>query len=155
MVVLVVGPGRWARFHNDDGALGLVMKFLSRKREEEVVVEPEWEVLGRREYSAPRFWRKLVKYGVRLGRKTVTLALVLFHCLRDGDTPAWAKGVIMGSLGYLILPVDAVPDLVPVAGFGDDWAALVAALGMVAMYVKDEHKQRAAEQTARLLGEEK
>lgn len=104
-------------------------------------------------YSGPRLWAKLRRYGAVLGRKAVLTALTLFHCLRDADTPAWAKGVIVGALGYLILPADLVPDLIPGAGFGDDWAALVAALGTVATYVKDAHKARAGLQTARLFGD--
>lgn len=103
-------------------------------------------------YSAPNLRRKLSRCARVAGRKTVVAAITLYHCLRDKDTPAWAKGVIVGALGYLILPADLVPDLIPGAGFGDDWAALVAALGTVAAYVKDEHKIRAAAQAERFFG---
>jgi uncharacterized membrane protein YkvA (DUF1232 family) len=103
-------------------------------------------------YSAPRLWRKLARCARIAGRKTVLTAITLYHCLRDPDTPAWAKGVIVGALGYLVLPVDMVPDIIPGAGYGDDWAALVAALGTVAAYVKDEHKLRAAVQAEKIFG---
>lgn len=103
-------------------------------------------------YSAPRFWKKLSRYALVAGRKTVLTSLTLYHCLLDKDTPAWAKGVIVGALGYLVLPVDLVPDIIPGAGYGDDWAALVAALGTVATYVKDVHKLKAAVQTEKLFG---
>lgn len=78
--------------------------------------------------------------------------LTLFFCLQDSDTPRWARGVIVGALGYLILPMDLIPDLIPGMGYTDDWAALVAALGVVSAYVKDEHKTRARDQLARLFG---
>jgi len=107
---------------------------------------------ARHEYSAPRLWRKLARCARIAGRKTVLTAITLYHCLRDPDTPAWAKGVIVGALGYLVLPADMVPDLIPGAGYGDDWAALVAALTAVAAYVKDEHKLRAAVQAEKLFG---
>ncbi len=103
-------------------------------------------------YSAPNLWRKISRYALVAGRKTVVTAITLYHCLRDSDTPAWAKGVIVGALGYLILPVDMVPDLIPGAGYGDDWAALVTALGTVAAYVKDEHKLRASVQAEKIFG---
>jgi len=103
-------------------------------------------------YSSRRLWEKLCRYATVLGRKTVLTSITLYHCLRDPDTPTWAKGVIVGALGYLILPADLVPDLIPGAGYGDDWAALVAALGTVATYVKDIHKIRATAQTERLFG---
>ena len=103
-------------------------------------------------YSAPRLWRVLSKAALTAGRKTLITALTLFYCLQDRDTPAWAKGVIVGALGYLVLPADLIPDLIPGVGYGDDWGALVAALGTVAAYIKDEHKSKALAQVARLLG---
>jgi uncharacterized membrane protein YkvA (DUF1232 family) len=103
-------------------------------------------------YSAPRFWNKLKKAALTTGRKLLLTALTLFYCLKDKDTPTWAKGVIIGALGYLVLPADAIPDIIPGIGYSDDWGALVAALGTVAAYIKDEHKAKAAEQMARLLG---
>jgi uncharacterized membrane protein YkvA (DUF1232 family) len=103
-------------------------------------------------YSAPRLWEKISRYALVAGRKTVLTAITLYHCLRDSDTPAWAKGVIMGALGYLVLPADMVPDIIPGAGYGDDWAALVTALATVATYVKDIHKVKAAAQTEKIFG---
>ncbi len=103
-------------------------------------------------YSAPRLWRTLCKAARSAGRKTLLTALTLFYCLQDRDTPTWAKGVIIGALGYLVLPLDLIPDILPGAGFGDDWGALVAALGTVAAYIKDEHKAKATAQVGRLFG---
>jgi len=103
-------------------------------------------------YSAPRLWRTLVRAAATAGRKTLLAALTLFYCLQDRDTPTWAKGVIVGALGYLVLPTDLIPDIIPGAGFTDDWGAIVAALGTVAAYIKDEHKSKAAAQVERLLG---
>jgi len=79
-------------------------------------------------------------------------SLTLFYCLKDHDTPTWAKGVIVGALGYLILPMDLIPDILPGVGYGDDWGAIVAALATVAAYIKDEHKAKAQTQTERLFG---
>ena len=62
-------------------------------------------------YSAPALWRTLGRVAVVAGRQTLTAALVLFYCLKDRDTPAWARGIIVGALGYLVLPLDMVPDM--------------------------------------------
>jgi uncharacterized membrane protein YkvA (DUF1232 family) len=96
-------------------------------------------------------WRTLRRVAAATGRHALTAALVLFYCLKDHDTPAWARGVIVGALGYLILPLDMVPDMIPGAGYGDDWGAIVVALSTVAAYIKDEHKARARVQVERLL----
>ncbi len=103
-------------------------------------------------YSAPRLWRTARKATARIGRKTLLAALTLFYCLQDRDTPKWAKGVIVGALGYMILPADLIPDIIPGVGYGDDWGAIVAALGTVAAYIKDEHKLKAEAQVERLFG---
>lgn len=103
-------------------------------------------------YSGPQLWNTLRKVAAVAGRKTLMSALILFYCLKDKDTPAWAKGVIVGALGYLILPLDLIPDIIPGAGYGDDWGAIVAALAAVAAYIKDEHKAKALAQVERFFG---
>lgn len=103
-------------------------------------------------YSGPRLWLTLKRVALVAGRKTLLSSLILFYCLKDRDTPTWAKGVIVGALGYLILPADLIPDILPGAGYGDDWGAIVAALGTVAAYIKDEHKAKARAQVDRIFG---
>lgn len=105
-------------------------------------------------YSGPNLWKTLKKAGLSAGRKSLLTALILFYCLQDKDTPTWAKGVIVGALGYLILPTDLIPDVIPGIGYTDDWGALVAALGTVTAYIKDEHKTKAQAQVARLFGQD-
>ena len=97
-------------------------------------------------------WQTLRKVAASAGRNLLLSALLLFYCLKDRDTPTWAKGVIVGALGYLILPADLIPDIIPGAGYGDDWGAIVAALVTVAAYIKDEHKAKANAQVERLFG---
>ncbi len=92
-----------------------------------------WEVAGR-----------LVKKG---GSKVLVGALTLYYCLRDGETPAWAKSVIVGALGYLILPIDLVPDAIIGAGFADDWSVILGAMASVMAHIKEDHR-RAARQMA-------
>lgn len=60
--------------------------------------------------------------------------------------------MIYGALAYFVLPVDAVPDAIPVAGFTDDLGALAAALGTVSMYVTNEVKKMASEKMKEWFG---
>lgn len=102
--------------------------------------------------SSASFWRKLRGMLMVAGNKILFSALVLFNCLKDHDTPAWARGVIVGALGYLILPTDLIPDMLPGVGYGDDWSTIVVALGTVAAYIKESHKLRAKDQLSALFG---
>lgn len=94
-------------------------------------------------FSESEFWKKLKKIATKVGVKGVYYALVLFYTLTDPDTPKKYKAVIAGALGYLILPVDLIPDFIPFAGLADDWAALVAAVAFVATSITPEIKARA------------
>jgi uncharacterized membrane protein YkvA (DUF1232 family) len=60
-------------------------------------------------------------------------------------TPVGAKSIIVGALGYFISPVDAIPDIIPVAGYTDDLGVLTMAFATVAMHVKDVHGDMAKE----------
>ncbi|NJK64408.1 MAG: DUF1232 domain-containing protein [Synechococcaceae cyanobacterium SM2_3_1] len=99
-----------------------------------------------KEYNESSFWKKLKAYAVNAGKDVIEKALTLYYCLIDRDTPAWAKAIIVGALGYFIVPTDAIPDLMPVAGYSDDLGALASALAMVAVHIKPEHKEKAKEQ---------
>ncbi len=97
------------------------------------------------EFDDGSFWDKVRHFALKAGREVIEKALWLYYAARQPQTPAWARTVIYGALAYFVLPVDAVPDAIPVAGFTDDLGALAAALGTVAMYVTDEVKTMAAE----------
>jgi len=49
----------------------------------------------------------------------------------------------MGALGYLIAPLDFVPDLTPVLGYSDDLMAITFAFLKVQGYIDDEVKDEA------------
>lgn len=105
-------------------------------------------------YSEKGFWDKLFKYAMKIGRSLVEEALVLFYSLQDADMPPWAKASIIGALGYLISPIDLIPDVIPVVGYSDDAGVIAAVLLLIKNYVKDEHRERARAKIAEFFGEE-
>lgn len=95
------------------------------------------------EYSESSFWNKVKKYSQKAGREVIEKALILYYCFKDPETPSWAKSVILATLGYFILPADSIPDLTPLVGYGDDLGALAAAIGIVGLHIKKEHRDKA------------
>ncbi len=95
------------------------------------------------EYTPRRFWQKLGPLAQSAGRTTLEKALYLYYAVQDEHTPKWAKRVIYGALGYLILPLDAIPDLAPLIGYTDDLSVMAAALATVAFYITPEVKEQA------------
>jgi uncharacterized membrane protein YkvA (DUF1232 family) len=97
-------------------------------------------------FSDSRFWDTVRRIAKRAGSEVIEEAITLYHCLRDPDTPAWARATIAGALGYFILPTDLIPDFIPVVGFTDDLGVFVAASACVAIHIKPEHRERAQRQ---------
>ena len=97
-------------------------------------------------FSDSRFWDTVRRFATHAGREVIEEAITLYHCLRDPDTPRWARVTIAAALGYFILPTDVIPDFIPVVGFTDDLGAFIAASACVAIHIKPEHRERAQRQ---------
>lgn len=94
-------------------------------------------------YSEEGFWDKLKNYAVKAGGKVIYSALKLYYAAQRKETPVWAKSTIYGALGYFILPIDLIPDALPVVGFTEDAGLLVAALLVVSSHINNEIKEQA------------
>ena len=99
----------------------------------------------RKYFSDDQFWGKLNKLARKAGIKIVYAALLLYYVLRNPATPRADRTKIIGALGYLILPTDLIPALLPVVGYTDDLAALMWALYSVARNITPEVKIMARE----------
>lgn len=94
-------------------------------------------------FSKKSFLEKVSRVAKRAGSKLVYAALILYYMLETDSISMKDKAIIIGALGYLISPIDMVPDAIPIAGLGDDLAVLVYVLGLVWSNVSDEVKEKA------------
>lgn len=69
--------------------------------------------------------------------------LAAWYCARDPETPARVKLILISAVAYFVLPIDAMPDLIPLLGFTDDAAVIAAAIATVASAIKPDHKDKA------------
>lgn len=118
----------------------------------------EQEVLNRmknaeKNFSDDKFWDKLKKYGKKAGSSVVYAVLLLYFTLQKPEVPAKTKAIIIGALGYFILPFDLIPDVALGVGFTDDLGALGIALLQVAMYIDDDIKLKAKVKLADWFGD--
>jgi len=102
-------------------------------------------------YNDNDFWGKLRHVATVVGAKILYPALQLYYLLQSDTVPVKAKTLIIGALGYLILPVDLMPDFIPALGFTDDLTALLLALRTLNHHITPEIKQKAKQQTENLL----
>ena len=91
------------------------------------------------------FWEKLRQFARTAGRSVVEKALWLYFATQSPTCPKWAKTTAYGALAYFVLPVDAVPDILPGVGYVDDLGALAAAVSIIASQITPEVKAKAAE----------
>lgn len=96
-------------------------------------------------FSDEKFWGKLKRFAKKAGSSVVYAVLLLYFTLQKPEVPKKAKAIIIGALGYFILPADLIPDAVLGLGFTDDLGALGIALFQVAMYIDEDIKHKAKE----------
>jgi uncharacterized membrane protein YkvA (DUF1232 family) len=79
----------------------------------------------------------------RAGRLVARPALECLEMLLDADTPTPVKMTVLAALTYLLLPIDLIPDFIPVLGFKDDLVALTALLGICGRHRTEAIRTRA------------
>ncbi len=105
-----------------------------------------------RAFSESKLTRKITSGAKQIGVQSVYMALLLLFAYKRKDTPSWAKKVVLGALGYLIAPLDLLPDLSPFVGYTDDLGILSFGLVTIAAYVDEEVRGKARGQLQRWFG---
>ena len=85
----------------------------------------------------------LKKVLLKAGRAIAQPALEAFEIIMDNSTPYQVRVSMIAALSYLIMPLDLVPDLIPVAGFSDDLVALTAVISLWSNHITPEIRLRA------------
>jgi len=115
---------------------------------------PEEIEVYSKHFSESDFWKKIKKHSRKLGAKTVYYALVLYYAWGSGTLSNKEKAIILGALGYLILPTDLIPDFIPFTGFSDDLVALTLAVVKVMKNITPEVKTLAEQKVREIFGED-
>ena len=105
-------------------------------------------------FSQSGFVETISRVAKRAGAKFVYTALVLFYTLQSDKVSIKDKAIIIGALGYLITPLDVLPDAIPIAGLSDDLAVLIYVLHKVWGDVSEEVKQKAHDKLSRWFDED-
>ena len=82
-------------------------------------------------FTNSEFLEKISRIAKRAGAKLVYASLILYYTLQSDKVSVKDKAIIIGALGYLISPLDVIPDAIPIAGLGDDLAVLIYVLNKV------------------------
>ena len=97
-------------------------------------------------FSQSDFVEKISRIAKRAGAKLVYAALILYYTLQSDKVSTANKALIIGALGYMISPLEVIPDAIPIVGLTDDLAVLLYVLkkvwGDVAPEIQEKAKQR-------------
>ena len=104
-------------------------------------------------FSESELWNKVTKIGKSIGATLMYPVLLLFNLLKSSETDLKEKTMIIGALGYFILPVDLLPDAIAGVGFTDDIAALSAIISALASCVTLEIQEQSKQKCHDLLGD--
>ena len=92
----------------------------------------------------------ILKILIRAGRSIAKPALEVLEMAIDPLTPTNVRISLITSLAYLIMPLDLLPDFMPVIGFSDDFVALTAVLSIWSKYMTPAIRIRAEEKLNKL-----
>ena len=87
------------------------------------------------------FWRKLGRVAAQI--PFAEDLLTVYYCALDLETPRHVKLMLLGAIAYFVLPMDAIPDFLPVIGFTDDAAVLATAIKLVTDHITPRHREQA------------
>lgn len=107
-----------------------------------------------RHYSEAGFWKKARRLVGKIGAKGLYMALQLYYALQSPNLTKSQRAIVIGALGYLILPVDLIPDFILGLGFTDDIGALAAALLSLGVAIDDGVRSKAKSKLQEWLGSE-
>ena len=105
-------------------------------------------------FSQTEFVEKIARIAKRAGAKLVYAAFILYYTLLSDKVSTANKAMIIGALGYMISPLDVVPDAIPIAGLTDDLAVLLYVLKKVWTDIDPEIQQKAKERLAKWFDED-
>lgn len=100
-------------------------------------------------FSQPEFVEKIARIAKRAGSKLVYAALILYYTLQSDKVSKADKAIILGALGYMISPLDVIPDAIPIAGLTDDLAVLLYVLKKVWSGIDPEILEKAKEKLSK------
>lgn len=105
-------------------------------------------------FTKNEFIEKIQCIAKRAGAKLVYAALILYYSVESDKVSIKDKAIIIGALGYLITPLDLVPDAIPLAGLGDDLTVLIYVLQKIWGNIDDDVKQKAKDKLSQWFDED-
>lgn len=94
-------------------------------------------------YNSNDFLNKIASAAKKIGVKACYEVLLLYYALLSEGMAASTKATICAALGYFILPIDIIPDLLGVVGFLDDAIVIAFVKSVIEDYITPDIRMQA------------
>lgn len=93
-------------------------------------------------YNEKDFWNKLSILPRSTIRQGLEKILLLREVLVSSGCPLWARAAVLTGFGYLIIPTDLIPDVLPGVGYLDDLAMIGLIIQRVDALITEEMRTK-------------
>lgn len=76
---------------------------------------------------------------------------ILWRAFMAADTPVWLKGLMLLVPGYLLFPLDILPDFIPVLGWLDDLVVIPLMVSWIVSLLPQRTTARAAAKSGEVI----
>lgn len=101
-----------------------------------------------RHYNEKDFFEKIKSAASKAGAKAIYTAMTLYYSLEHASITD--KLMIVGALGYFILPTDLIPDFIIGLGYTDDLAALLIVYNRLKANIDESVEEKARKEVLRM-----
>lgn len=92
--------------------------------------------------SESAFWEKVKSLSTGGYCKLLETAMTLYALISEGNLSSTQCLTIITALSYFISPLDAIPDVIPLVGYSDDLALMLATLNIFNDQVSTDIKSK-------------
>ncbi len=103
-------------------------------------------------YNPNALFEKIKKVAKKAGVKTIFVVLILYYATFDKSLPIKDRLMVIAALGYFILPLDLLPDTLPL-GFTDDAAAMLFVVKHIWNNISDDTLAKAKQKLSEWFGD--
>ncbi len=122
---------------NEEEKKNRVISFMDKFIKFAYKKENDTKYVENLEHKTDKLIKKTANSDNNITKKIGGLAKNVWNYIKDPKSDPALKLAAIGAIIYLLVPIDAIPDIIPVAGFVDDVAGLSVVVSLIAKNISN------------------